>query len=330
MKKIFILYTLIIGFSSLASAQCYPDRHNTTWFDAWISCDMAQNPNQARGTSHWIMYDLGRDYVISKMHFWNLNIPGRTHDGVRQMSIDVSDNGNDWTEVGIYEADSATASSIYEGVEIPDFGPTSGQYLLITILDTWGGNCAGFSEMRIEVEPKIISSTPQLEDMDCQPKKDGIRITWEQQSKDEEVFIEKSVDGMKWQNINHFIPNSASQGSYYWEDRETTQGYYRLKRKQSGAFAYSKVHYCTKSSLVASVWPNPVKGKCQLRIGSTSHAKIEYRVSNVYGQTIHSASIPAAGPLTYIDLNLLSLAQGTYIIDVQQDGETTSTRFVKL
>jgi len=145
-------------FSSLQlGAQCYPDRHNTTWFDAWISCRMAPNPNPQRDSSHWILYDFGELYEINSVHFWNLNAPNFVDAGVRRMAIDVSRDGVDWREVGVFTVAKAPALSRYEGEDLVDFPAVVGRYVLITVLESWGDRCAGFSEIRFGVDSVITT-----------------------------------------------------------------------------------------------------------------------------------------------------------------------------
>jgi hypothetical protein len=154
-----LLLTLIISYGLLA--QCFPDRHNTSWSDGWISCEKSNNPNAARGKSHWIMYDLSYSYQLGKMHFWNSNSRDYLSDGIRNAAIDISMDGINWMEVGRFEIPRATGSGIYEGVEGPDLGGAEARFVLITALSNWGGYCYGLGEVKIEVLK--VTSLPQVE-----------------------------------------------------------------------------------------------------------------------------------------------------------------------
>ena len=163
-------FTFFLLLSSLkVGAQCYPDRHNTTWFDAWISCRKAPNPNPQRDSSHWILYDFGELYEINSVHFWNLNAPNFVDDGVRRMAIDVSRDGMDWREVGVFSVGQAPALSRYEGEELQDFPVVVGRYVLITVLESWGGACAGFSEIRFGVDSVITTEVRTTDTQAEQP-----------------------------------------------------------------------------------------------------------------------------------------------------------------
>ncbi|MCB0601608.1 MAG: T9SS type A sorting domain-containing protein [Saprospiraceae bacterium] len=155
-----ILITSIAITSVKGFGQCYPDRHSTTWFDGWISCDMAASPNNLRGESHWILYDFGSPHMLYNTHFWNLNDPSHLDWGIAEIAIDYSDTGAEWKTFGNTTIAKGTGKSIYEGQAGPDLQGIVARYLLITVIANQGGSCAGFSEIRIEAEAS--ASTSQL------------------------------------------------------------------------------------------------------------------------------------------------------------------------
>ena len=59
MKKIILILVIIVVTSDMLLAQCYPNRHNTNWYDGWVSCMPAENPNPERMESHWILFKMG-------------------------------------------------------------------------------------------------------------------------------------------------------------------------------------------------------------------------------------------------------------------------------
>ncbi len=142
--------TIILTAQSLSS-QCFPDRHNSTWFDGWLSCSTSSSPNPTRGDSHWILYNLQHNYQLGQMHVWNTNAEDYLADGIKDLVIDVSLDGINWTEVGVFQFEQANGSSTYEGFSGPDLDGIEAKYLLITALSNWGGWCYGFSEVKIEV-----------------------------------------------------------------------------------------------------------------------------------------------------------------------------------
>lgn len=158
MKRTIIISILFAFAVAGVSAQCFLDRHNTTWYDGWISCTPSMNPNSARGESHWILYDLNYSYGLFQMHIWNTNAPEYLTSGMRNIAIDISNDGVNWTEVGEFEIPMADGTSTYEGLDLHDFGGINAQYVLITGLTNHGGSCFGLSEIRINVADDIVSS----------------------------------------------------------------------------------------------------------------------------------------------------------------------------
>jgi hypothetical protein len=155
MKKIILL--ILIGVLNLntINAQCYSDRHSTTWFDGWVSCETSPNPISSYGSTHWILYDLGYVYTLFDSKFWNTNEPNHLDNGMMDYSIDYSIDGNTWTNLGSYTLSQASGISTYEGVEGPVFNGTSARYLLITPSSNYGGSCYGFSEFKVYLDDTV-------------------------------------------------------------------------------------------------------------------------------------------------------------------------------
>jgi len=151
MKK--YIYSLLLVFgSTLSYAQCYPDRHSTSWFDGWLSCETSDNPNGVRGESHWISYDFGQPFILNELKVWNVNDPDLLSNGAQNVVIDYSIDGVNWTEYGHESFPMASGQSNYEGDVIADLGGITARYLLITVLDNYGGECTGFSELRVAAD----------------------------------------------------------------------------------------------------------------------------------------------------------------------------------
>jgi hypothetical protein len=167
MKKIFILLALI-SLQQLSKAQCYPDRHSTNFFDGWVSCQLADNPNPIRGKSHFIMYDYGKLYALGQMKIWNSNDPSHLDWGMKDVVIDYSADGETWSEAGIYTFPQASGLSTYEGGEGPDLNGIEARYLLITGIHNYGSNdCFGLSEVKVSAEEVIVSDVENVVNLDC-------------------------------------------------------------------------------------------------------------------------------------------------------------------
>ena len=149
--RIFVGLILIISIHNL-SGQCLQDRHNTSMDAGWLSCSTEASPNPARGSGHWILYNLGRSYELGPFHFWNYNNPDLLDNGARRIAIDYSNDGQSWGSGPEYIVPMADGSGTYSGFELAGLGAQESQFILITILENHGGSCSGFGELRIGVE----------------------------------------------------------------------------------------------------------------------------------------------------------------------------------
>jgi hypothetical protein len=167
MKKL-ITVLIICFYAAQMQSQCFPDRHNTSWYDGWISCATSPNPNPDRQESHWILYNFGQVHALGKMQVWNTNDPMHLDRGMKNVLIDYSIDGFTWTSMGSYALDQGLGTSTYEGIEGPDFEGVSAQYVLITGEDNYGDECYGLSEVRFEtLEIQSATTADKAQDPYC-------------------------------------------------------------------------------------------------------------------------------------------------------------------
>ena len=167
MKKYISIIITLIAVQWNGWSQCYPDRHSTNYFDGWISCETAPNPNPARPESHFIMYDFGKVYKLGQMKIWNTNDPSRVSWGMQDVAIDYSTDGENWYSAGEFTFAQAPGISTYEGDPGPHLSGIEARYLVITGLSNYGGECYGLSEMRVEGEEVIISDVEEPINLAC-------------------------------------------------------------------------------------------------------------------------------------------------------------------
>jgi Secretion system C-terminal sorting domain/F5/8 type C domain len=167
MKKIIILIAAWISVLPFGFSQCFPDRHSTNFYDGWISCEAAPNPNPARPVSHFIQYDFGKVYKLGQMTIWNTNDPSHLDWGMRDVAIDYSTDGENWLTAGDFTFPQASGLSTYEGAEGPHLNDIEARYLLITALNNYGGECFGLSEMKVNGEEVFISDVEDIATLEC-------------------------------------------------------------------------------------------------------------------------------------------------------------------
>lgn len=167
MKKILLYASVWLLTASSLYAQCHMERHNTNWFDGWVSCETSPSPNTAREDGHWILYNFGQAYNMGEMYLWNTNDPEHLDWGMNQCVLDYSLDGETWEEWGIFTMDMATGEPIYEGEDGPDLAGISAQYVLITAVENHGGECYGLSEIRFGVTGPYVNTNEVNNDNWC-------------------------------------------------------------------------------------------------------------------------------------------------------------------
>ena len=143
-----VMLGVFTAATNMVVAQCV-DSDVDLWNDHWQSCQLSESPNPTRGSSHWILYDFGQVYPLNKTRIWNVNQIQNLDIGVRNISVDVSNNGLQWEFWGSHEVPKANGDPSYAGVVGPDLSSITAQYVLITVEENWGAlNCAGLTEMK--------------------------------------------------------------------------------------------------------------------------------------------------------------------------------------
>lgn len=146
------LVILMLFSNSLLKSQCTDDTHSINSSDSWLSCQGSEGPNAIRGNSHWILYDLGYNYILGATTIWNYNVENATGNGFKNVVVDYSLDGVTWIQAGQFLLPEANGSSNYTGFDGFDLGDVEARYVLFTAIDNWnGGDCMGISEVRIEV-----------------------------------------------------------------------------------------------------------------------------------------------------------------------------------
>ncbi|OHB66806.1 MAG: hypothetical protein A2Y76_00685 [Planctomycetes bacterium RBG_13_60_9] len=137
--------------------------HSTAAEHGWLS---------DKGPSAWIQYDLAKRYKLDKMQVWNSNQAMETlfGFGARNVKVEYSTDGTNWTALGDYEFARAPGADMYVGDIVIDFAGAVAQYAKLTISSNWGGIFQQYSlsEVRfysipvVAREPKPAPGTTNL------------------------------------------------------------------------------------------------------------------------------------------------------------------------
>ncbi len=125
------------------------DQHSTESGDMWL-CTAGAEPV-------YLEYEFDRVYKLHEMLVWNYNVQFELvlGFGVKDVTVEYSTDGADWTTLGDVEFAQGTASADYAANTVVDFGGVAARYVRFNINAGWGGLMPqfGLSEVRFMYIP---------------------------------------------------------------------------------------------------------------------------------------------------------------------------------
>ncbi|GAB4424912.1 MAG: hypothetical protein OHK0039_42380 [Bacteroidia bacterium] len=218
-----------------AYGQCGDTTHTAAPDDTWTSCQTAPNPHATRGSGHWIMYDLGHVYTLQGSHVWNANATGETDKGFRDVLVDYSLDGTQWTELGSFTFARASGYDSYTGSAGPDFGGRQARYVLLTAQSNWGhAQCYGLAEVRFGLSAvtaiDLEAQASQLE-VYPNPATDWLSVDWGDLRP--QVLRLVSIEGRILQQYDGLVPQriavSALPAGIYFLSIQDQAGQYHSR-----------------------------------------------------------------------------------------------------
>jgi len=129
------------------------DQHSVEATHMWLT-DMSNS-----GQPVWIQYEFPQVYKLHEMWVWNYNVQFEPvlGFGLRQVTIEHSVNGVEWTALGEYEFARATAKPTYAANTIIDLDGLAAKYIRLTAGSNWSGMMPqfGLSEVRFYYKPVV-------------------------------------------------------------------------------------------------------------------------------------------------------------------------------
>ena len=143
----------ILSFHHTLGQECYSGGNQ--WNRSWLSCEVAPNPNPARGDSHWILYSFESPESIKDSWVWNANLAGQSRYGIREVVIDYRTDSIEWKTLGNFTFSRGDETEDYEGFQGPDFNGIFVKEILLTVISTHGtSNCASLAEIQFNINPE--------------------------------------------------------------------------------------------------------------------------------------------------------------------------------
>jgi hypothetical protein len=127
--------------------------HSTIHNEMWLDNASGTSSNHPLGLAckAWAKYEFDQGYQLSAMRVWNYNQSGYTNRGLRNVRIDYSTDGVNFTHMGDYEWPMADGTGGYTPPINLAFDNQTIKAVVITAAETngnWGGNYYGFSEVQ--------------------------------------------------------------------------------------------------------------------------------------------------------------------------------------
>lgn len=116
-----------------------------------MSCNRSINPLTDLGQTHWILYEFENSESIESLNIWNINNTANLTSGAKRIRVDASEDGANWTNLGVIQLEMAEASLEYFGQEVTSLGVFKAQFVLFTILENHGGSCSGLAEVQFNL-----------------------------------------------------------------------------------------------------------------------------------------------------------------------------------
>ncbi|WP_276497385.1 T9SS type A sorting domain-containing protein [Pontibacter litorisediminis] len=153
-----------------------------------------------------------------------------------------------------------------------------------------------------------------------------------------EFVVERSSDGKQFSPIGTVAGagTTAQQQQYTFTDPTPlgSVSYYRLKQVDNdGDFAYSKVVAVRLSSEASAqrlkVWPNPFVQEINIEVFADEAGEASIILTALQGQRVYQENIQLAPGFNRLSLPLTSLPKGMYILQLQNNALSESTKVVK-
>ena len=198
------------------------DQHSIESSDMWLGTPSGDDPV-------YIQYEFDGVYKLQEMLVWNYNVQFELllGFGFKDVTVEYSENGTDWTVLGDVEFAQATAKTTYEANTTVAFDGVAARYVRLTAGNAWGaiGDC-GLSEVRFLYipaqarEPEPADGTADVEVT--------ATLTWRagRDAVSHEVYFGTDPESLELAGT----PNTAGYDpgaldldvSYYWQVDETT------------------------------------------------------------------------------------------------------------
>ncbi|MBP7477457.1 MAG: T9SS type A sorting domain-containing protein, partial [Chitinophagales bacterium] len=171
---------------------------------------------------------------------------------------------------------------------------------------------------------------------------DDAILTWVTASErnSDRFEVERSVDGINFTKVGTVKSNGNSTEvlTYMFNDADAGQAkvdgyYYRLKQiDYNGEFDYAQIIYLSIDKIQVDakviVFPNPFVNELQVVMPTSSNSDVQIQISGVHGAMMMNY-LDKVDRDRRVKINTKLLPAGVFILNVTQDGITSSHKIIK-
>jgi concanavalin A-like lectin/glucanase superfamily protein/carbohydrate binding protein with CBM4/9 domain/F5/8 type C domain-containing protein len=204
------------------------DQHSIEATDMWLSDVAGEQPA-------WIQYQFDGIYMLHEMSVWNYNVQFEPvlGFGIKDVAVEYSTNGAEWTALGDFELGRATAKSDYAANTTIDLTGVVAKYVRLTVNSNWGGMLPqfGLSEVRFLYKP-VSASEPMPMDGQADVELD-LMLDWRggREATVHEVYlsgdraaVESGAAFVDTLSESRYAVDALDLGStYYWKVDEVNE-----------------------------------------------------------------------------------------------------------
>ncbi|MBP7272364.1 MAG: M36 family metallopeptidase [Saprospiraceae bacterium] len=236
-----------------------------------------------------------------------------------------------------FTADSNTAATGANiGWYIDDVTLTAYTGLINTGNITINGAAAGTDNVCIKILPSSLLAT-NLISFTGEPKETYNRLHWRtlQDVGVKNYTVERSINQREFVSIGSVVAihdNTTASKQYNFNDNQPLDGvcYYRLKVNQfDGTYEYSDVIAIVRAADDISVYPNPAQHSLTVSYKSSNSTDATLKIIDPLGRVVQHTTHSVVVHNNNLSVDITNLPAGTYLLQIEQDNRTKSTRFIK-
>ncbi len=203
------------------------DQHSMELMDTWLSARNMPQPV-------WIQYEFDAVYKLDELWVWNSNqmLESTYGFGVKDVTVECSEDGENWTTFGDLEFAQAPGSATYTPETI-DLGGAVAKFVKLTVKSNWGGilDQYGLAEVRFfyvpvrprEPKPADGATDPAIDAMlSWRPGREA--VTHEVRFGDDQQAVADGTVPAETVSGTSYDPGLMAFGTtYYWKVAEANE-----------------------------------------------------------------------------------------------------------